>query len=287
VRPSRVAEVGRGLGAALRGGPAVRDGGRALSERRGQGAMLLAVGSMAVFLGHSDLTLSYVRAGIRPPLLASGVVLLALGAAAAFPPPRLAGRAAHGSDGASGDGAHGADASGVAWLLVVPLLVLILVAPPALGSYAAGQRSVPVAYWFGGHDASFPPVAEAVGGAVPMDLSEFYYRALYDRRRSLGGVRVRLLGFVTPRHDGGATYLLARFSMFCCAADAEVIEVAVHGDSTPRAAEQWLLVEGHWVPPAPTTRGHHATDALPVLTADSVTPVAPPRDRYEHSLFGY
>jgi uncharacterized repeat protein (TIGR03943 family) len=237
-----------------------------------------------------------VRAGLRPLLLASGAVLLALGAAAALPPLRLPGRARRATvpsaaeeDAATGEsaGERGAHGSRVAWLLVVPLLVLILVAPPALGSYAAGRRSVPVAYWLGGRDASFPPLAEAVGGAVPMDLSEFYYRALYDPRRSLGGVRVRLLGFVTLRHANGAGYQLTRFSMFCCAADAEVIEVAVQGDSTPRAAEQWLLLEGHWQPPVAPRSARQSKDALPVLVADSVTPVAPPKDRYEHSLLAY
>jgi hypothetical protein len=68
-------------------------------------------------------------------------------------------------------------------------------------------------------DAQFPPPHGAVGGAVPMDLSEFFYRAQFDQHRSLAGARARLLGFVTHR--------------------------------------------------------------------DSVSPVAPPRDRYEHSLFGY
>jgi len=54
----------------------------AVKDRRTQAAMLVAVGGMAVFLGRSDLTLSYVRAGIRPLLLASGAVLVALGLAA-------------------------------------------------------------------------------------------------------------------------------------------------------------------------------------------------------------
>lgn len=139
----------------------------------------------------------------------------------------------------------------------------------------------------GGDGDAFPPLGQPVGGAVPVELGEFFYRALFDKRRSLDGTRVRLLGFVTPRHDRGAAYVLTRFQMFCCAADAEVVEVAIHGDATPRAAEQWLLVEGHWR----STPAQHAAaakvDDIPVLVADTVTPVAPPRDRYEHGLFGY
>jgi uncharacterized repeat protein (TIGR03943 family) len=163
---------------------------------------------------------------------------------------------------------------------VLPLLVLILVQPPALGAYAAGRRTGPTAA--GPRDDTFPPVAQAVRGAVPMELSEFYYRALYDERHSLDGVRVRLLGFVAPRR-GGDGYLLARFAMYCCAADAEVVEVAIRGDPTQRAADQWVEVEGHWEA-SPAAGG---ADTVPVLVADSVTPVAPPRDRYEHSLYGF
>jgi len=256
--------------------------------------MLLAIGAMALFLGKSDVTLSYVRSGIRPLLGAGGAVLLALGLAAAFGPVRgpltPRGRATppppppSAPEGATGPGAHGPR---VAWLLVLPLLVLILVQPPALGSYAASRRAAPTAAR-GGNDDPLPPLGQAVDGAVPMALSEFFYRALYDERHSLEGVRVRLLGFVTHGRDSGGAYLLARFSMYCCAADAEVVEVAVRGDTTARAADQWLMVEGHWQPTASRKGTEPGVDEpVPVLVADSVTPVAPPRDHYEHSLFGF
>jgi uncharacterized repeat protein (TIGR03943 family) len=242
-----------------------------VTDRRTQGTMLLAVGGMALFLGSSDLTLSYVRAFVRPLLLASGAALVALGLAAILRP-------AHGEP-------EGHRGPRVAWLLVVPVLVLILVAPPALGSYAAARRAA--AGTGGGGDGPMPPLGRPVNGAVPMELSEFTYRAAFDARHSLDGVRVRLLGFAAPRRGGG--YLLARFAMFCCAADAQVVEVAVRGDSVQRPADQWLLVEGYLKPSTATGDGRDPdpSDATPELIADSVTPVAAPRDRYEHTLFGY
>lgn len=257
--------------------------------------MLLAIGGMALFLGRSDLTLSYVRAGIRPLLLVSGVVLVALGLVAVLGPLTLLGPgrrlrpltrfgAVRSLGRATGEPAGGGP--GVAWLLVLPLLVLILVAPPALGSYAAGRRQATGVG--GGGDGPMPPLERAVGGAVPMELSEFYYRAVFDDRHSLNGVRVRLLGFAAPGHEGGGAYLLARFAMFCCAADAQAVEIAVSGDTAPRAADQWLVIEGHLR--ASLATGDHDPDpdtATPVLVADSVRPVPPPRDRYEHTLFGY
>jgi uncharacterized repeat protein (TIGR03943 family) len=265
-----------------------------VTDRRTQGTLLLAVGGMALFLGRSALTLSYVRAFVQPLLLASGAVLVALGVAAvAAPGTRLApstrfdpaarpGAAAGRQPAAAGEAHTGG--SRIAWLLVLPLLVLVLVGPPPLGSYAAGRRAPVSAGATGG---SMPPLEQPVNGAVPMELSEFYFRAVFDERHSLDGVRVRLIGFASPSHDGG--YLLARFAMFCCAADAQVVEVAVKGDPVRRSADQWLSIEGHLRASLARGDGQEVDpgDATPDLIADSVTPIQPPRDRYEHTLFGY
>ena len=248
-----------------------------MSDRRTQGVMLLTVGGMALWLGLSDATLSYVRAWLRLPLAASGVVLLALALAT------LRWGSGKEEEPAGHDHGHGDGGPRSAWLLVVPVLVLLLVAPPALGSYAASRRAPGAG---GDPSGDLPALPEAVGGAVPLPVSEFVSRALYDRGQSLAGVRVRMLGFVTPADKPGEGYRLARFNFFCCAADATVYEVAVRGDSTPRRADQWLLVEGRWLPElvakatAPSTR-------RPVLIVDSVTPVDPPADRYEHNLFAF
>jgi uncharacterized repeat protein (TIGR03943 family) len=245
------------------------------TEARTQGAMLLVVGATALWLGLTDASLAYVRAALRPPLAASGLVLLALaaatlrGAGAGAGPARPGGPAGHGHGGRLGAG----------WLLIVPVLVLLLVAPPALGSFAASRQAPRT----GGETGAFPPLPDPVDGAVPLPVSEFVSRALYDEQRSLAQARVRVLGFVTP--DDGAGYRLARFNVFCCAADAEAYEIAVRGDATPRQADQWLLVEGRWLPEPPLT-SVAPSSRRPVLVAEAVTPVRPPADRYEHNLYG-
>jgi hypothetical protein len=53
-----------------------------VNDRRTQGAMLLLVGAMALWLGLTDAALAYVRGALRPPLVVSGVVLLVLAGAA-------------------------------------------------------------------------------------------------------------------------------------------------------------------------------------------------------------
>jgi uncharacterized repeat protein (TIGR03943 family) len=243
-----------------------------VNDRRTQAAMLVLVGATALWLGLTDAALSYVRGTLRPLLVASGVVLLALAVAALRrrdPGPDLR------------DHGHGAPRSG--WLLALPVLVLLLVAPPALGSYAATRQARPVVAAGGDPGGVFPPLPEPVGSAVPLAVSEFVTRALYDEERSLSGERVRLLGFAAPGQGGG--YLLTRFNLFCCAADGQAYQVEVHGDQVPRRADQWLVVEGRWRP-AKVYDGIAPLGVLPVLVADSVTEVRPPADRYEHNLYG-
>jgi uncharacterized repeat protein (TIGR03943 family) len=246
-----------------------------VSDRRAQGAMLLLVGAVALWLGLSQAALAYVRPGLRPPLAASGLVLLLLGVVA------LAWRPVGATDGHSH--AHGEQGPRSAWLLMLPVLVLLLVTPPALGSSAASRQPPGTN---GGSAGEFPPLPEPVDGAVPLLVSEFVARAQDDRARSLEGQRVRLVGFVIPDQGGGREYQLARFVLACCAADAEAYTVQIRGDATPRQADQWLLVEGRWLPqPVPEQTGSFTKP--PVLLADAVTTVHPPANRYENTQFPY
>ena len=48
-----------------------------------------------------------------------------------------------------------------------------------------------------------------------------------------GRVRVRLVGFVAPAEGSDGSYRLTRFTVFCCAADAEAFQAVVRGDHTP------------------------------------------------------
>jgi uncharacterized repeat protein (TIGR03943 family) len=242
-----------------------------VNDRRTQAAMLLLVGGAALWLGLTDAALAYVRGALRPPLVASGVALLGLAMVA------LRGRdpGSHGHD-------HDHDAPRSGWLLALPVLVLLLVAPPALGSFAASRQGAQ-ATQAGDATGVFPPLPGPVGGAVPLAVSEFVTRALYDKDRSLQGARVRLLGFAAPDEGGG--YRLTRFNLFCCAADGQAYQLEVRGDRSQRRADQWLVVEGRWQP-RPAFDGIAPSGVLPVLVADSVTPVRPPADPYEHNLYG-
>jgi len=178
---------------------------------------------------------------------------------------------AHGHDGHDGHDVR------VAWLLVLPLLTLMLVAPPPLGQFAvARQSAAPVV----SSQPSYPPLPAEVGGAVPLAVGDFIVRALYDEERSLDGRSVRLTGFVSDTATPGQ-FTLSRFTLNCCAADARALNVtALTGPGEQPALDQWVDVVGTVVS-APVVRPGTVPDP-PGLRVTAVTPVEQPDQPYEY-----
>lgn len=231
-----------------------------LMDRRMESMLLLAMGAGAVRFGFADAALAYLKPSFQPILLIAGVVLVLLGGHGLL----------RGDDG--GHDGHGHDESpGIAWLLVVPLLVLLLITPPALGAFAAGRQGPAAAV----SDHGFVELPPAREGAVDLGLRDFVTRAVQDPDRSLDGVPVRVVGFVAADESGDG-YLLSRFTVACCAADATAYTTRVVGDDGGRTADTWVEVTGRWEP------GDGSGDDVPVLVADAVTVVAAPEEPYEY-----
>jgi uncharacterized repeat protein (TIGR03943 family) len=249
----------------------------AVSDRRSQAAVLFLVGAMALYLGASDAALAYVKAGLQPLLLASGVILVGLGVAAVLWSRR-------GQDG------HQPHGPRVAWLLALPPLALVLIAPPALGAFAASRQAIqppptnqtsPTDQAVAGVDqALFPPlIPPGDGAAVPLTLAEYMVRD-HEAPHTLGGVRIRLVGFVTPQPSGRDGYLLTRFAINCCAADATALKVTIHGDPVPRAPDTWLEVEGRWQQRTSDDPNQPSSD-ISLLLAESIRVIEQPSPPYE------
>ena len=250
-----------------------------MNDRRSQAAVLFLVGAMALYLGASDAALAYVKAGLQPLLLASGAILVGLALVAVARYRRDHDR-------------HQPHGPRVAWLLALPPLALVLIAPPALGAFAASRQTVQVpptvqdpsaGQAAGVDEAMFPPLApQGDGASVPLTLSEYVVRD-YEAPHTLVGVRIRLVGFVTPQERGQDGYLLTRFAINCCAADALAIKVAVQGDPVPRAPDTWLEVEGRWQQRTGGDQGQSFL-ATPLLLAESIRVIEQPSPPYENGF---
>ncbi|MCF1599859.1 TIGR03943 family protein, partial [Streptomyces muensis] len=102
-------------------------------NRQAQSAVLFLLGASLLHAATTDLYLRYVKQGLRPLVLVAGAVLIAAAVATVWYERKRARREKE----APHRGSHTHPEPRVSWLLVLPLLALILVAPPALGSYSA------------------------------------------------------------------------------------------------------------------------------------------------------
>jgi uncharacterized repeat protein (TIGR03943 family) len=227
----------------------------AVTEEVGSTTVLL-VGALLVRLAAGGAYARYVRVGMGPWLLVAGILLAALGAAGvirALVGPRSPDEHDHG------------DRAG--WLLLAPVVALLMVTPPALGSFGV-DRSTVVAVASGGRTFAALPA----GATVPMTLLEFNQRAADHNGASFGTTPVRLTGFVARTADGDG-FRLARYQIQCCAADAVAAVVLVVGAiGAPPARDGWVTVTGTFEP---------STDPVPRLRASSLAAVPAPEDPYE------
>lgn len=313
-------------------------------NREAQSVVALLVGGAVLRISFTDVYLRYVKEGLRPFLIAAGLVLVAIalitiwrelrrpgkvkptkakdaaGATAApasaetveqaaaetsertpatslekapakspvKPPEKaavpavegatVAGTVAvvHAEDVDDPDDGHGHSHSHggpwVAWLLILPVLAIFLVAPPALGSYSASRSGANSAVQ---QKSDFPPLAKTDPVAVPM--VEYVGRALWEDGKSMEGRNIRLTGFLSPREGGGA--YLTRIVLSCCAADGRPVKVRLDGDVPAAEPDTWLEVTGTYV--EGTEKDKLSQAEVPTLKVDKVTPIPPPRNPYE------
>jgi uncharacterized repeat protein (TIGR03943 family) len=185
----------------------------------------------------------------------------------------LAGAGSHLHDDGHGH-SHGGARS--AWMLLMPVLAIFLIAPPALGAdsvnraggrtVASEQRQDQVI------KTKFP--ALPAGSVVPMRLADVATRAAWDSTNSLDGRTLELTGFVV--HDAAGVYV-ARLVITCCAADAMPVKARLVG-ADGLADDQWITVTGKVRPNSAV----QADNYVPVFDVESVKTIAVPGDPYEY-----
>jgi uncharacterized repeat protein (TIGR03943 family) len=198
-----------------------------------QATLLLATGFVAVRLVQTDAYVNYLKPGMGRWLLIASIVLVVVGLSSLV--RSIVGRRA---------APHEHPMTMAAWLLVLPALALVIMPTDPLGAFAADRRDIRQANI--DTTTSFEPLPAPSDGVVEIGMRDFVDRAFLDRKKSLAGKRIRLTGFVSSSEGGpGASFVLSRFVILCCAADAYPVEVNVFGGKS-LPVDTWVVVDGKW-----------------------------------------
>ncbi|HMQ56069.1 MAG TPA: TIGR03943 family protein [Anaerolineae bacterium] len=172
--------------------------------------------------------------------------------------------------------AHGASLSWTGLILIASPMVLGLLIPPRpLGAAAMTNR-----------DISLESLTSAAAPESEQILSKpkaernildwvLEFRSVSDRS-SLAGEAVKVSGFVyRDERFGQDEFMVSRFVLSCCAADAAPLGMVVHWPDSPQLeADQWVEVSGIFEP------GEFSGEPMPLILADTVTPIEIPSQPY-------
>lgn len=241
-------------------------------RRETQNVLLVLLGGALLKMSFTGTYLNYVKPGHLWLLVTGGVVMIALAAVSIGRDVISARRTAPAN--------HHHHSVWAAWLLLLPVFAVFLVAPGALGadsvqrSSGGNNRAAASAPAEDDDSALFPALPQ--GDVIAIPLSDFSARAAWDTHKSVHDRKLRLTGFVV--HDGKDVYL-ARLAITCCAADAFPVKVKLVGDGLSGLTDDsWVEVVATFRPGSSTRENGH----VPAVDVDSVGPVAEPADPYEH-----
>jgi len=245
-------------------------------RRETQNVLLVLLGGALLKIALTGTYLRYVKPSLFPWLVLAGAAMVALAAIAIVRDVR--GR----RDAATGCGLGHEHGSRSPWMLLLPVLAIFLVAPPALGSDSIGRAGQQAAapQRPSGASSLFPPLPP---GPVPLlTASEFTTRAVWDGTGALEHRPVRLQGFVVHPPEHPERTRLARMRISCCAADAAPVLVELAGPAagglaaTP--ADTWIEVTGTLRPGSASA----ATGQVPTAEITAVRGIPAPPNPYEY-----
>ncbi len=271
-----------------------------------QSVLIALLGGLMISITVTGRYTSYVKPSYGPLLVISGSVLILVGLLSIVLSIRSHRDAM----------AHSHDRSRAPWLIMAPILVLLLLAPPALGADAvtrnAGSQALigtngvaPISgagsdVGAGGSADGYAPndgsghgigtkafakqrpkmafPALPAGKDPTLTIKDFVLRALYDEGNSASDNDITVIGFIAPAGDGYADgYSLARMTISCCAADASPMRVHLSG-AAKYPSNTWVSAV---ISAQPGTAGAD-NDYVPAADVTSMTKISQPSDPYEH-----
>jgi uncharacterized repeat protein (TIGR03943 family) len=241
-------------------------------RRETQNILLVLLGGALLKISLNGTYLRYVKPAQLPWLIAAGVVMVAV-AFISIGQDVIAARRPSGPVEDVHDHHHHGSYS--TWLLLLPVLAVFLIAPPALGEDSVNRASTrPPPPPASSEAFGFAPLP--AGDVIEQSMRDFVERAAWDKSGSLNTRTVQLTGFVV--HKDPDTFI-ARMTISCCAADAYPVKVRLHGPGLDTlASDSWVKATVRIQP------GTSNKDTLYVPTVDlvDIQPTAEPQDPYEY-----
>jgi uncharacterized repeat protein (TIGR03943 family) len=246
-------------------------------NRSAQAIVLLLLGGAVTRVSVTDDFMRYVKEGLRPFLIAAGLLLIIAALVTLFHELRSKADSDEALRG-HGDGTGEHREPLVGWLLILPVLGLLMVAPPALGADAAARAGTALSGSARTQelDLSYPPLPP--GDPARITVLDYATRAAFDNGESLRGRDVQLTGFVAPGPQGEP--MLVRMVLSCCAADGMPVKVGMAGNPpVDLAPNTWIEVVGRYTERTATDPVNDAI--IPYLDVRTWHSVQPPRQPYE------
>ncbi|WP_420795929.1 TIGR03943 family putative permease subunit [Corynebacterium diphtheriae] len=179
-----------------------------------------ALGIAMTYLALTGRINNYLQPGFRPASLATGLVLVALALWSAVRPNSFSSRR-------------------TSWFLLVPVCVVAVFAPAALGAATLNSSGVTRVVGNNLDDLALPKLAK--DQLNPMTMEELITRFLRSDSATFDGTVVEVEGFASAAADG--TWRLSRYKIYCCAADAMAYTATLE-TSTSMSSDQWYRVRG-------------------------------------------
>ena len=242
-------------------------------SRETENALLLMLGLSTAMITVTGTYTRYVKPSLLPWLAAVAALMIVLALSAIIADLR----ARHDGHAASEEHSDHPHQRGIGWLIALPVVLLAFVVPPALGARAAAPSSASVTLAPSELRGAFPGYPPLPAGRAPeVSIKEVTKRLALDSG-NLNGRLITVIGFTLK--DGAETDL-ARVTIFCCAADAQLERLHLRGPAAAAAAElpenTWVSVEG-----TVTAPGDGVSAGIPTMAVSALTPVETPENTYD------
>lgn len=170
---------------------------------------------------------------------------------------------------------HGQAASWpVLAIIAVPLVLGLTVEAKPLGASAVGSNGISTTFKATGNSTQYGSLAAADRNVLDW-VRDFNAT---DNLDQFNGQEANIIGFVyrdVRFKDNSSKFIVARFTISCCVADATAIGLIVQSDDGVKLAQDsWVQVKGKFLVQ------DFGGQKTPILIADSVKPTAQPDHPY-------